>query len=195
MGEERCGRKALSGIRLNFIVEGQTEETFVRDQLKPHLAQRSIWASVRCVQTSRKPNTKYRGGLRRYSQARDDISRWMREQPQPKHHDVRFTTMFDLFRLPDDFPGHHAAASNPDPISRATALENAMLEDIGDNRFVPYIQVHEFEALVLVNTSARGWTSLRHWDHPFRATASSPPATGLAWPPSTGGHDRAGGGW
>jgi len=150
MGEERRGGKTLSNIRLNFIVEGQTEETFVNKQLVPHLAQKSIWASVRCVQTSRKRNIKYRGGLGRYAQARGDISKWMRQESGC---DVRFTTMFDLFRLPVDFPGYGGAASapDPDPSRRATALENAMLEDIGDNRLVPYIQVHEFEALVLAD--------------------------------------------
>ena len=154
MGEERRGGQAVNNIRLNFIVEGQTEETFFKRCLKKHLAQRSIWAYARCVQTSRKQNTKHSGGLGSYAQARGDISRWMREQPQPRHHNVRFTTMFDLFRLPVDFPGYDAAASEPDPSSRATTLENAMLEDIGDNRLVPYIQVHEFEALVLADPNA-----------------------------------------
>lgn len=73
---------------------------------------------------------------------------------QESGNDVRFTTMFDLFHLPRDFPGYAAAASNLGPISRATALENAMLEDIGDRRLVPHIQVHEFEALVLVDPQA-----------------------------------------
>ena len=40
MGEERRGGKTLSNIRLNFIVEGQTEETFVNKQLVPYLAQK-----------------------------------------------------------------------------------------------------------------------------------------------------------
>lgn len=141
----------MNNIRLNFIVEGQTEETFVKGQLKPHLEQKSIGVSVRCVQTSRKRNIKHRGGLGNYAQARGDISRWMREQPQPKHRNVRFTTMFDLFRLPKDFPGYDAAACEPDLGRRAVDLENAMLEDIGDERLVPYIQVHEFEALVLAD--------------------------------------------
>ena len=61
--------------------------------------------------------------------------------------------MFDLFHLPVSFPGYQAA-SDLDPISRATALENAMLEDIGDHRLVPYVQVHEFEALVLAAPQA-----------------------------------------
>lgn len=32
--------------RLNFVVEGQTEETFVNQVMRPHLADRRIWAYV-----------------------------------------------------------------------------------------------------------------------------------------------------
>lgn len=148
MGEEYRGGKAMSGIRLNFIVEGQTEETFVKRQLASHLAGRWIWAFVRCVQTSRKQGTTYRGSLLNYKRARDDIIRWMKQE---SGHDVYFTTMFDLFRLPSNFPDYEGAMAMPDPRSRATTLQNAMLKDIGDNRLLPYIQVHEFEALVLAD--------------------------------------------
>ena len=51
------------GIRLNFIVEGQTEETFVNQVLKPHLSDRSVWAYARCVLTSRRGGVKHRGGI------------------------------------------------------------------------------------------------------------------------------------
>lgn len=136
----------MNNIHLNFIVEGQTEETFARKQLAPYLAQRSIWVYVRCVQTSRN----HRGGLVNYAKAHGDISRWM---CQESGDNVHFTTMFDLFRLPNDFPGYDAAAKLG-PSSRATALESAMLDDMKDNRLVPYIQVHEFEALVLADPTA-----------------------------------------
>ncbi len=129
------------------MVEGQTEETFVKTLLVPHLAQRSISAYVRCVQTSRKRNIKHRGGLTRYAQARGDVCRWMREQRQSN---VWFTTMFDLFRLPADFPGYDVPPPS-DPRERVVALQQALLEDIGDRRLVPYIQLHEFGALVLAD--------------------------------------------
>jgi hypothetical protein len=37
-------------------------------------------------------------------------------------------------------------------------LEDACLEDIGDNRFIPYIQLHEFEGLLFTDT--KGFKSL-----------------------------------
>ncbi len=132
-------------VRLNMIVEGQTEETFVNQTLKPHLGSLSVGASVRVVATRRTRGKKYRGGLSTYAKARNDIALWMKQDRNPE---VRFTTMFDLYGLPTDFPGYKTAA-NDDPHRRVEALENALKSDIGDERFIPYIQLHEFETLLL----------------------------------------------
>lgn len=135
-------------IRLHFIVEGQTEETFVKNTLVPHLAGRGIGAYVRCVETGRKRGVKHSGGVSGYAQVRRDIRRWMRGD---QNSDARFTTMFDLYALPRNFPGYDAATQRADPLQRADALEEALAQDIDDDRFVPYIQVHEFEALLLAD--------------------------------------------
>ena len=50
-------------VRLNFIVKGQTEETFVNQTLKPHLSRFSIGVSARVVTTKNKRGAKYRDGL------------------------------------------------------------------------------------------------------------------------------------
>lgn len=135
-------------VRLYIIVEGQTEETFVNQILKPHLAPFSVGVSARVVTTRKERGTKYRGGLSTYSKARRDITLWTK---QDRNTDVRFTTMFDLYGLPTDFPGYNAAAVQNDPYQRVEALEDALGKDISDRRFIPYIQLHEFEALLLSN--------------------------------------------
>ena len=135
-------------IRLNFIVEGQTEETFVNQTLGLHLAHRSIFASARCVMTGQKGGYEYRGGLNSYAQAKRDIVGWT---SQDRNADARFTTMFDLYALPDDFPGYDAAMRERDPYARVRVLEDALGDDIADRRFVPYIQLHEFEALLFAD--------------------------------------------
>ena len=43
-------------IRLNFVVEGQTEEAFVKQILSPYLAGFEVWVQARCVLTSRRRN-------------------------------------------------------------------------------------------------------------------------------------------
>lgn len=135
-------------IRLHFIVEGQTEETFVNQTLRPHLAELSIsiWADARCVMTSHKHGIKYRGGISSYARAKNDIRAWMRED---QNRDARFTTMFDLYGLPTDFPCYEDATRIPDPYRRVEILEGALRDDISDWRFIPYFQLHEFEALLL----------------------------------------------
>ena len=136
----------MAVIRLNFIVEGQTEEAFVNTVLRGHLAPVGVMPSARCVETSRRRNIKYRGGIPGYAYARDDIIRWLKSDGNP---DARFTTMFDLYALPDDFPGWADSAGQRDPYVRVAALENALASDIADWRFIPYLQLHEFEALLL----------------------------------------------
>ena len=93
-------------IRLHFVVEGQTEETFVNTLLCPHLGQFNVSADARRVEMS--PG--YRGGLTSYARAKRDLSRWMK---QDQHSDARFTSMFDLYALPADFPQFAETASRP----------------------------------------------------------------------------------
>ena len=136
-------------IRLNIVVEGQTEETFVRDVLSDHLAMHNVVAVARCVETGRKHGKVYRGGLFNYAKARRDILCWMKEDSSL---DTRFTTMFDLYHLPKTFPGYGKAVAKSDVYRRVELLENFMEEDIADERkrFIPYIQLHEFEAILFV---------------------------------------------
>ena len=130
-------------IRLCLVVEGQTEEAFVKRVLAPHLATLDVWATARLILTSRRGT---RGGMTRYENARFDLTSWMKED---NNADVRFTTMFDLYGLPADFPGIGTDAGQRDSYVRVADVEQALRADIGDPRFVPYIQLHEFEALIL----------------------------------------------
>jgi hypothetical protein len=49
--------------RLNLIVEGPSEETFVRRVLAPYLGEHGVYASARSVETSRSLARVFRGGL------------------------------------------------------------------------------------------------------------------------------------
>jgi len=40
------------------------------------------------------------------------------------------------------------------PTDRVTKLEAAVAEELGDPRFIPYVQLHEFEALILSQPQA-----------------------------------------
>lgn len=56
-------------IRLYITAEGRTEERFVKDVLAPYLAERKVFASVRCALTGvdRSKNVQYRGGFSRHN--------------------------------------------------------------------------------------------------------------------------------
>lgn len=145
--------------RLHFIVEGQTEETFVNRVLVPHLATQLAWGKARCVMTSRRRSIIYRGGLKSYSKAKRDIVLWMKEDQNP---DAFFTTMFDLYALPSDFPDYDEARRLEDPRERVARLEEAMRRDIDHPRFIPYLQLHEFEALLLADPQKLEWEYPEH---------------------------------
>ncbi|MHB1407647.1 MAG: DUF4276 family protein [Desulfitobacteriaceae bacterium] len=87
-------------IRVNMVVEGQTEESFVRDILAPHLGSRGVYVNARSVETGRKKARTFRGGLQEYEKAKRDILTWLKQDTQ-----AWVTTMFDLYALPDGFPG------------------------------------------------------------------------------------------
>jgi hypothetical protein len=156
----------MTSIRLHVISEGQTEEAFVKRILAPHLGGFNVFADARSVLTSRdkKAHKNYRGGLVSYLKAKADIETWMKEDGRAE---CRFTTMFDLYALPGDFPGYTDARRENDPCRKVKALENAMKEDIDDRRFIPYIQLHEFEALILSDAGKLDWEYLDH-DAPIR---------------------------
>jgi len=137
-------------IRLHMVVEGQTEEEFVNSVLKEHLAGFSIFVDARCVETSRSRRRRriYRGGMIDYLKAKRDLHRWMKEDQHPE---VFFTTMFDLYALPGDFPKREESRPLTDPYARVQMLEEEFRKDIGHQSFVPYLQLHEFEALVLTD--------------------------------------------
>lgn len=135
--------------RLHITAEGQTEEAFVNKTLKHHLAQYGVFADVRCVLTSRKRNKEFRGGMTTYLKAKNDIIRWLLEESH--NTDVFFTTMFDYYALPEDFPGYAEAQRQQDPYQKVATIEQALANDINDYRFIPYIQLHEFETLLFVD--------------------------------------------
>lgn len=134
-------------IRLYVIVEGDTEQEFVKQCLAPHFDAMSVWTTPIEVTTKRdrKTGRKLSQGGGHWKHWRKDICTVLRSNAA----DLRVTSLFDLYGLPEDFPrlSEHAAERNT--VRRADLLESAMSEDLEDRRFIPYVQRHEFEALVL----------------------------------------------
>lgn len=136
----------MKTLILNVLCEGQTEELFVKEVLKPYLKSLGIIVKHRLLVTSRKKSAS--GGMLSYQQAKNDLITWMKEVSEHSSETHYFTTMFDLYALPHDFPGCDAALKKTDKYAMVEEIEDAFSKDLKSLSFIPYIQLHEFEALV-----------------------------------------------
>jgi hypothetical protein len=137
------------------IVEGQTEQTFVHDHLALHLGGFGInmWAQL-------PGRVARRGGVRPWDQVRGDILRTLRGR-----RGRICTTMFDFYAMPTDWPGRTDAAGMSLE-QKSLCVERALLDDLvakagHDFRpelFIPYVQVHEFEALLFADVGRMAQT-------------------------------------
>jgi hypothetical protein len=132
-------------IRLNLLVEGQTEETFVQELLVPHYARLNIFITPIIVRTS--PG--HKGGISTYERIKHQVILLCKEDSQ-----AYVSTLFDLYGLPEKFPGkdHTKWSSFTNGHDKATFLEHHWAKDIHCTTFIPNLLVHEFEALLFVNT-------------------------------------------
>lgn len=138
----------MNWVRLYITVEGQAEKEFADRTLKPHLAGYAIDVRPRVVVTNRKLGK--RGGVLDFERIRGDLTRLMRQESSPE---ARFTTMVDLYALPSEFPGWDEARKKSRPLERVAALEKALEAVFAEPRFLPFIQLHEFEALLYCDLS------------------------------------------
>ena len=135
-------------VYLHVLCEGQTELRFASKVLTTYLVEKGIIALPQLLITNRKKNA--RGGILSYQQAKRDLTFMIRGAQDSEQNVHYFTSMFDLYALPDDFPGFAEASALKD-YSQVAKLEEALGKDVNSYKFIPYIQLHEFEALVLCN--------------------------------------------
>jgi hypothetical protein len=135
-------------VRLYFYVEGQTEQEHVARVLTLHLARFGVQVMGAVLAASgRRHRQVSRGGGRRYQPMRNDLGNLLRQDARP---DARFTTMFDLYALYSGFPAWDEAEKQRHiPQERVLTLERAFAADVGDPRFIPHIQLYEFETILL----------------------------------------------
>lgn len=139
--------------RLYIFAEGQTEQTYGDTVLKDHLATFGVYVhGPILIAHAKKKGRVHRGGGRKYLPMRNDLLRFL---TQEKANDTYFTTMIDLYAIHSDFPGL-AEAENVRhlPRQRVVQLEEAFANDINDRRFIPHIQLHEFESILFVEPTA-----------------------------------------
>lgn len=131
--------------RVHVLCEGQTEETFTRRVLAPDLAPRGVYLYPQLFGG--------RGGDIRWPRIRKDILAILRSD-----RGARCTTFIDYYGRGRGFPGEEETRRANTTVARKQALEAAMMADIAQElgaheaqrRFLPYVQMYEFEALLFV---------------------------------------------
>ena len=139
--------------RVYVVVEGQTEEAFVRELLVPHYAHLDKYLIPIIVSTS--PG--HKGGVVSYAKVKPQIVRLCRQDAG-----AWVTTLFDLYALPADFPGKAAPAypAHASGSAKAQYLEAQLRQDIAEPNFLPNLLVHEYEALLFTQPAQfEQWTS------------------------------------
>jgi Domain of unknown function (DUF4276) len=137
-------------VELHLLVEGHTEFTFANQTLKPHLNKLRISVKPIVLATNRKLDA--RGGVVRFAQVQRDLQLLLRQHRDGLHY---FSTMLDLYALPNDFPQWQAAQAKQ-ARTKVEMLERALKDEIGDHRFHPHLQLHEFEALLFCDLAELG---------------------------------------
>ena len=132
-------------IRVHVICEGQTEEMFVKELLAPTFLAKGISLVPALIG---RPG--HKGGNFKFDRLQADVkNRLLNEKT------AYCTTFFDYYGLPQSFPGKGIHDSQVDIVTKATRVQDAMTAKltrlIGDDamrRFIPFVQMYEFEALL-----------------------------------------------
>jgi hypothetical protein len=129
-----------------ILVEGQTEESFVKQILSPHLATLAIFPIVIIITTRRRPDLKdFKGGIGSYNKIKTDVRPLLRDTSA-----ALLTTMIDYYGLPLDFPGM-ATCPAGSCHERLRHPESEFAKDINHQKFLPYLALHEFVALLFAS--------------------------------------------
>ena len=139
--------------RLLVHVEGQTEETFVNEVLATHLYDRGFSSVGARLMGSARQRAR-RGGVKAWPAVRNDILNHLLEDRE-----CIATTMVDYYGMPAHgsraWPGRSQAAGlefthKAKTIEQGLAAEIAqsMGDGFDDRRFIPYVMMHEYEAML-----------------------------------------------
>lgn len=132
-------------IEVIVIVEGKTEQIFIDSILAPYLGHKNI--GMRATQVS-KPGQK--GGDVRFIRVKRDVRNHLKQRS-----DTYVSTFVDYYGI-KEWPGLDEVTPQATPSQIAETLNEAAKNQVVDlfpeiqaeHRFIPYIAIHEFEALL-----------------------------------------------
>ena len=127
--------------RIIIICEGETEREFCTKTLAPFFAKKDIHIQAPLIKKSM-------GGIVKWAELKKQINLHLKTDVT-----AYVTTFIDYYGLyaKYKFPGWDESLTIPDKNNRMDLLELSMGNDIDDSvrhRFIPYMQLHEFEGLL-----------------------------------------------
>lgn len=165
-------------MKVHILAEGQTEATFIDAILMPYFVRKGIYLQTVLINTKIVPGARnFKGGISSYQQVRKHIKRL------PGDTSARLvSTMIDFYGPSDVFPGW--STKRGDVYGMVRHVEAAFTDDIADDRFLPYLSLHEYEALsfskpeisarITLNERAMTVQALKKVRHQNRFFRSSP---------------------
>ena len=138
-------------IIVKVIVEGQTEEKFIKDIIAPFFSTRNI--HITPVVLTKKGQ---KGGDVKYERIKRDVMNFLWQS------NVTLVTCFvDYYGL-KEWPGKDRIPQKSSPRQISDILNRAAIEELSQDkdadrlklhqRFLPFVVVHEFEALLFSNS-------------------------------------------
>lgn len=135
-------------IRVSVVCEGDTEEKFVNRVMRPDFL--GLGIRLEPVRLTTSPG--HAGGALTYDRLKLNLRNLLRDGRI-----AAVTTLIDLYKLDTGFPGYQSGRTRQDLGGRLSALNQAFHADIvavagcRPDRFIPYIQPYEFEALLFAD--------------------------------------------
>lgn len=128
------------------LVEGQTEKIFIEKLLLHLLASRNVFLTPIIIT---KPGQK--GGDVKFARVQNDIELHLKQR-----NDTWLTLFVDYYGIGSDWPGRDFAQEASNHLHKAKRINQATKEQVvelfgrhgAERRFIPYIAMHEFEALL-----------------------------------------------
>lgn len=149
--------------RALILVEGQTEERFVKDVLAPSFWPVGLYIEPTLLVTKRvKDGSNFKGGVTNFSKFKSDINRLINGSRS-----ALVTTFIDYYGLPMDFPGMTTRPLHSSNESCVSYLEKKIAQHFGNKgNFLPFFMLHEFETLLFSNVEVlpRVMTSIEKTD-------------------------------
>jgi hypothetical protein len=128
--------------RLIIICEGETEQEFCKTVLSSHFLSKNIQLQYPKIKKSN-------GGIVKWTVLKKEIENHLKQSS-----DTYVTTLIDFYgiKIEHDFPCFYH--NKKDNRGKVSLIEEGMKKDIDSllsYRFIPYIQLHEFECFIFTS--------------------------------------------